>query len=400
MTTVNARDPAYAGGVRADNSDDTAAINAVLAAAGANGADVAWPAGRILTTGGHVIPVGVSARGVRRGISGDGTANGTSFRHRGTGPCFTLKDETSGGAGCGLYDVSIYGSSASDTAVAGAIGVEIGNGQRCNLERVWITGFTNTGVGLRFHNTLGTNLYCEHHHVRNVNVVNCAKCIQFLADGGGSGTSFGYNQHFDVEVQPYANQIGYEISAGATFYNSRIFGQIHYSGNNAIGINVLAGGAVWQGSYIDITGELLGAYTGCIRIKNRGDFRAQGRFYVANSGSTNLADDIAGAASHSFMEPYYDSLLTPHPFLKGTATWNPVGTADGAISDIKSVTVTGAAPGDIPVVGFSTALSDGVSLFASITGADVVKVWFLNKAGFAVDPGLGTLTVNVWKAAG
>lgn len=265
-------------------TDDTTAINSALTAATTNGGIVFFPQGRYKTNGGHVIPVGVTVQGVRRGISGDGTANGTSFRHRGSTYCFKLTDETSGGAGCGLQDVSIYGSSGTDAAVAGGIGVEIGNGQKMNLERVLIYGFTSTGVGLRFHNTTGTVLYCEHNHVRAVTAVNCAKCVQFLTDGGGSGTSFGYNQLFDIHVQPYASQIGFDFSGATNFYNSRIFGQMHYAGNNAIGINVNSPASVYQGSYVDIAGELLGSLTGCVRVKVAagGVFYALGRFFVAN----------------------------------------------------------------------------------------------------------------------
>jgi hypothetical protein len=86
-------------------------------------------------------------------------------------------------------------------------------------------------------------------------------------------------------------------------YNSRIMAQLHYTGNNGIGMHVTAAGLLWQGTWLDIRGEMLGAYTGCKRIENDGQLSAAGTFFIAN---TQPADDYSAGIYHQFIE---DTLL-------------------------------------------------------------------------------------------
>lgn len=391
---VNLVDYATGGGV----VDDTDAIDAALDVTAAIGGVLLVPPGRFKTNGGHVIPSGVTVVGAREGNGSDGVSAGTVFLNRGATYCFRLIDEVSGGTGAALKNVTIMGNTASLTAVAGGIGVEISNGQGHSLDGVFIYGFTDSGIGLRFRNASGTVEYVEHASVKNCSIVNCARLIQFTSDSG-AGQSFGYNQLDDVQLQVYASQIGIDVGGSgaveALLYNSRIIGQLHYTGNNGVGIDVTENGAVWQGTYIDLVGEMLGAYTGCLRIRNVNDFRAYGRFFVANPGT--IADSVGSADTHSFYEVKLDANHNAYPVLpRVDQVWDIPNTANGATATT-SVTVPGAVLGDPVSVGISTGLSAGVVLTAQVDGTDSVQVLLLNQAGFSIDPPSATLSVIVHK---
>lgn len=86
--------------------------------------------------------------------------------------------------------------------------------------------------------------------------------------------------------------------------------------------------------------------------------------------------------------------------LKGraTATWNPGSIASkdtvGASFAAQTVTVTGAALGDLVLASFSLDVTDLV-LTADVTAADTVTVVLSNPTASAVDLASGTLTVLV-----
>jgi hypothetical protein len=81
----------------------------------------------------------------------------------------------------------------------------------------------------------------------------------------------------------------------------------------------------------------------------------------------------------------------------GTKTWDPANVADGAFTST-TVTVTGAAVGDVVSVGFSVAVPAGAILSGAITAADTATVTLFNKTGGAVDLASGTLKVTATKA--
>lgn len=81
-------------------------------------------------------------------------------------------------------------------------------------------------------------------------------------------------------------------------------------------------------------------------------------------------------------------VIAPEKF--GTATWNPASVASGAATST-TVTVTGAALGDLADAAFSLAVPAGVVLSAEVTAADTVTVTLLNLSGGAVDLASGTL---------
>lgn len=76
-----------------------------------------------------------------------------------------------------------------------------------------------------------------------------------------------------------------------------------------------------------------------------------------------------------------------------TTTWNPASIATGAATST-TVTVTGAAIGDIVVPSFSLAVPAGVILTANVTATNTATVTLANLSGSTVDLGSGTLRVR------
>lgn len=78
--------------------------------------------------------------------------------------------------------------------------------------------------------------------------------------------------------------------------------------------------------------------------------------------------------------------------LTGSATYDPASLADGAAAST-TVTVTGAALGDI-VTGVSFSLDlQGVDLTAYVSAADTVTVKFANRTGGTLDLGEGDIAI-------
>lgn len=81
--------------------------------------------------------------------------------------------------------------------------------------------------------------------------------------------------------------------------------------------------------------------------------------------------------------------------LQGTATFDPASLADGA-GTTTTVTVTGAALGDIALASFSAALQ-GIMVTAWVSAANTVSVRFQNETGGALDLASGTIKAWVLK---
>lgn len=81
--------------------------------------------------------------------------------------------------------------------------------------------------------------------------------------------------------------------------------------------------------------------------------------------------------------------------LQGTATYDPASLADAA-GATTTVTVTGAALGDIAAASFSNALQ-GITLTAWVSATDTVSVRFQNESGGTLDLASGTLKAWVFK---
>lgn len=81
-------------------------------------------------------------------------------------------------------------------------------------------------------------------------------------------------------------------------------------------------------------------------------------------------------------------------FLTGSATWDPASVADGAATSA-SLTLPGAALGDVAVPSFSNAITAGAFMVAHVTSADTVTVTLFNKTGSSLDLASGTLKVVI-----
>lgn len=81
--------------------------------------------------------------------------------------------------------------------------------------------------------------------------------------------------------------------------------------------------------------------------------------------------------------------------LVGTTAYDPPSLADGA-GVSQTVTVTGAALGDVAVASFSLS-TQGITVTANVTAADTVTVRFQNETTGVIDLGSGTLKAVVFK---
>ncbi len=81
--------------------------------------------------------------------------------------------------------------------------------------------------------------------------------------------------------------------------------------------------------------------------------------------------------------------------LSGTATYDPASLADG-VGATTTVTVTGAALGDVALASFSLDLQ-GITLTAYVSAADTVAIRFQNESTATVDLASGTLKAVVFK---
>jgi hypothetical protein len=84
--------------------------------------------------------------------------------------------------------------------------------------------------------------------------------------------------------------------------------------------------------------------------------------------------------------------VDPGPPRRGSATYDPANLVDGA-GATTTVTVTGAALGDIAQASFSLDLQ-GITLTAWVSAANTVSVRFQNETGGAIDLASGTLTAT------
>ncbi len=119
--------------------------------------------------------------------------------------------------------------------------------------------------------------------------------------------------------------------------------------------------------------------------------------FIANDCRGNTGSDFvrgAGANNSAYSMIFdFDSPQKRH--LSATTTWNPDNVANGA-QTTTTITVTGAAIGDVVAVGFSQDLQ-ALQLTGYVSAADTVTVVLQNGTGSPVDLASGTLRADVWK---
>ena len=84
------------------------------------------------------------------------------------------------------------------------------------------------------------------------------------------------------------------------------------------------------------------------------------------------------------------------PILRASATWNPANMVDGAVVST-TVTVTGAATGDVALAAHDQIGANDVIVSAHVEAADTVRMMIVNKTGGDLNIANGTVYVTVWK---
>lgn len=79
-----------------------------------------------------------------------------------------------------------------------------------------------------------------------------------------------------------------------------------------------------------------------------------------------------------------------------TTTWDPAS-INSAETDFATLTVTGAAVGDLVTVSFSQTIPDGLILTAQVSATNTIRVTLLNSTASPVDLSSGTIRVQVNK---
>lgn len=139
------------------------------------------------------------------------------------------------------------------------------------------------------------------------------------------------------------------------------------------------------------TGEDTAVVTGTAGVAGTfGSWNADGD--MVGSGKAVPTGDVVGTTDTQILtNKTIDGYLS---VLIGTATYDPPNLVDGA-GATTTVTVTGAALGDIAVASFSLS-TQGIGVTATVTAADTVTVRFQNETVSTIDLSSGTLKAVVF----
>jgi len=105
-------------------------------------------------------------------------------------------------------------------------------------------------------------------------------------------------------------------------------------------------------------------------------------------------DGLMNKIWYDWLRDFDEKFRQTYPY-ENTATYDPPSLADGA-GTTTTVTVTGAALGDMAQASFSLATS-GITISAWVSAADTVSVRFQNESGGVLDIASGTLKAWVLK---
>jgi hypothetical protein len=181
---------------------------------------------------------------------------------------------------------------------------------------------------------------------------------------------------------------------GARAQGDFVFNTATVAGGN-LGWVCTSGGAIATDAWAPST-----AYTvGALRTNDGG------KTYVCDTAGTSAGsggptgtgtDFVDGTARWDYQAPFVYAEFG-NSVLQNTATYDPPSLAAGVVDTIQSMTVTGAALGDIADVSFSLDLQ-GIDLRAWVSATNTVKYVFSCPAGGAtVDLGSGTVKCRIRK---
>lgn len=143
------------------------------------------------------------------------------------------------------------------------------------------------------------------------------------------------------------------------------------------------------------------AYLTNVHLLGGNTSRGHGIEWFANSGTFTVHEQGVGATNFvAGQAKEYNGgaayAYDPPRVLTATTTWNPASAATGTAQST-TITVTGAAVGDLAVAGLTTMPTGTWLLSAQVTAANTVTVTLRNDSGATVDPASGTLRATVWK---
>jgi hypothetical protein len=201
-----------------------------------------------------------------------------------------------------------------------------------------------------------------------------------------------------ASAQVHVNADDTTITAGRFFGNPKA---------RHVGIEIGTPGRVVYGTQIDARmADLVG---GALRFTNEGGsskikaliYQTSGIPYSGNPSRTSLLElvvnGIEGGSTTALPRgPLAWNGGTPIvKHLSGTISWAPLGVRHGSAIGT-TLTVPGASPGDTVAVGFSGAVPVGALLVGAVTAPDTVAVTLLNQTGQTLLLSPGTLRADCW----
>lgn len=250
-------------------TDDKKAIDDALSKA-SDGGIVELPFGKTyVTTGGHVIPKGVTLR-----------MNGAVIKHIGDNICFDLTNSSSFNL---TRPSGIEGGSIEGNDGANAVGICYGNAWGQFTRNTNIRNYAN-GIGVSFLNKYN---WAEGVSMLGVKVDSCKTGIRFKRTTGTS--SFAYTSILDVSINVPENGIGIDFGADSAgnvyFYNSDVRATIWTLGENSIGVRI---GPSFTSDNVRmyVTGEIPSNATGTVHkglVNEGGTLKAYGHFRIKDT---------------------------------------------------------------------------------------------------------------------
>lgn len=302
---VNVKDPQF-GAVGDGVADDTAAIQAAIAALPSTGGIVNFPAGTYKVT--STITEGAATKQIVFKGAGQGRpVNGASTIIKGSGITIMKLDADFSS----IQDLTIYGNPSNASTIGLIIGDTVDGVAFCGLQNVTIEGTTASGKGIQ----------CEwglENSFTNVTVHQWATGVEALATGGAAKAS-NANSFVGCKIRENATGVSLPDAVHAVFVGGTI------EGNTIAGFSLGSGSLYLSSSWLE-NGSGTAAGVVCT---------GSGSLYSVGNVYSNTANkDIwisGGAANHRSFADRFDLGIThsgtgslvitqpkPTPALSGT----------------------------------------------------------------------------------
>ena len=200
----------------------------------------------------------------------------------------------------------------------------------------------------------------------------------------GGGTVRGV--HVERHATPNASMVLFGFSDGGFTFDTY---NIHFAASSTSGhyiVNMINGRLNLGTGYIDTA--LLTVATGMCLLLASGTAQVNMPMLPIHAGNATWY-----AVGYFPWETTSQRLLMNH----GSVVWDPASMATNTQTST-TLTVDGAAIGDVVAVGFSVAVPAGVLLVGSVTAANTVTATLMNHTAGTVNLVSGTLRARIWKA--